>query len=214
MRRSSVSSDDELLAALGAALDPPHREPPAERIAALRHAADARVTPTPQTLGQHPRRRWRQALPVLAASAAATLAFAAGAVGFSDDGKDNELLAGGVVEFDVTMRSPGGKQTAAATGVRTGIGRTVRLRTDDLPILPTGELYELWFVGPGDTPGTPNRISAGTFHPDEQGRSRVDLTAAVDPERYPVITITAEPGDGDPSPTGPVVLRATVGPDA
>lgn len=209
-----MSTDDEFLDALGAALEPPHREPPAERIAALRHAADARVTPTPQTHGRNPRRRWRQALPVLAATAAAALAFAAGAVVFSGDGSDNELLAGGVVEFDVTMRSPGGNQTATATGVRTGIGRTVRLRTDDLAILPTGELYELWFVGPGDAPGAPNRISAGTFHPDEQGRSRVDLTAAVDPARYPVITITAEPGDGDPSPTGPEVLRAAVGPDA
>lgn len=206
-----MSTDDELLDALGAALDPHHREPPAERIAGLRAAAEARSDPTSRQ--QHPRearRRWHRALPAVAATAAAALAFVAGAVSFSDGRGEDELVAGGTIEFDVTMRSPGGEQEATATGIRTGIGRIVRLRTDELPILPTGELYELWFVGPGDTRRTPNRISAGTFHPDDQGRSRVDLTAAVDPALYPVIVITAEPGDGNPLPTGPEVLRATV----
>ncbi len=209
-----MTTDDELLGALGAALDPPDRQPPADHIAALRAAADARTghaIPRPQASGS--RSRWRRPLTAIAATAAAGLAFLAGAVGFSDDRSDEGLLAGGVVEFDVTMRSSGSDQTATATGIRTGIGRTVKFRTDELPILPKGELYELWFVGPGDTPRTPNRISAGTFHPDDQGRSRVDLTAAVDPAKYPVITITAEPGDGNPLPTGPEVLRATVAPD-
>lgn len=207
-----MSTDDELLDSLAAALDPPHREPPADRIASLRAAARAGVRDAPLELRSDARPRWRRPLAAVAATAAAILAFAGGAVTFSDRATDEGLLAGGTVEFEVTMRSPGGRQTASATGVRTGIGRTVRLRTDDLPILPTGALYELWFVGPGDTPRTPNRISAGTFHPDEQARSRVDLTAAVDPAKYPVIVITAEPGDGDPMPTGPEVLRATVSP--
>ena len=81
-----------------------------------------------------------------------------------------------------------------------------------LPILPTGEYYQVWFVGPDDEPGAPDRISAGTFHPDPQGRSDVRFAAAVDPALYPIVEITAEPGDGDPLPTGPVVLRAaTIG---
>ena len=208
-----MSTDDELIDALAAALDPPHREPQADRIASLRAAARAGARDAPLDDRRDARRRGRGPLTVLAAAAAAILAFAVGAVTFSDRRTDEGLLAGGTVEFDVTMRSPGGGQTASATGVRTGIGRTVRLRTDDLPILPTGALYELWFVGPGDTPRTPNRISAGTFHPDERARSRVDLTAAVDPTKYPVLVVTAEPGDGDPMPTGPEVLRATVSPD-
>ena len=64
-------------------------------------------------------------------------------------------------------------------------------------------------MGPGDGPGQRNRISAGTFHPDEQGRTDVDLTAAVDPTKYPELSITAEPGDGDPAP-GREVVRAAV----
>lgn len=209
-----MSADDELLAAVEAALDPLDRQPPADRILALRAAAEARgAGATPPQAVRALRPGWRRPLPVIAASAAAVLAFLAGAVSVSERGADEGLLAGGIVEFDVTMRAIGGKQTATATGIRTGIGRTVQLRTDELPILPKGELYELWFVGPGDAPGAPNRISAGTFHPDDQGRSRVDLTAAVDPAKYPVITVTAEPGDGNPLPTGVEVLRARVAPD-
>jgi len=86
----------------------------------------------------------------------------------------------------------------------------VRFETDDLPILPKGQLYEVWFVGAGDTPEASNRISAGTFHPDPEGRSDVTFTAAVDPTIYPTISVTAEPGDGDPQPSDVEVLRADV----
>ncbi len=84
----------------------------------------------------------------------------------------------------------------------------IEFRTNELPILPKGEFYELWFVGPGDTLAEPNRISAGTFHPDEEGRSHVTFAAAVDPAKYPVLSVTAEPGDGDPRRTGSEVLRS------
>ncbi len=33
------------------------------------------------------------------------------------------------------------------------------------------------------------------------------FAAAVDPALYPVVSVTAEPGDGDPRATGPEVLR-------
>ena len=39
--------------------------------------------------------------------------------------------------------------------------------------------------GPGDRRGSPNRISAGTFHPDPEGRSNVRFAAAVDPQKIP-----------------------------
>ena len=117
----------------------------------------------------------------------------------------------GVKEVEATLQAPGGA-TAEATVSKTGIGRVIDFRTGDLPILPKGEYYELWFVGPGDRPGRPDRISAGTFHPDEQGRSDVRFTAAVDPAEYPGLAVTAEPGDGDPAPSGPDVLRSSTSP--
>ena len=192
-------SDDELSDQLALVLDIAPPAPPADRIAALRARAEesrARVT-------QRRTARWL-------AIAAAVVALAGGAVVVrgvmgSDDGAE----VAGEVEFDGVMVGPDG--SADLRVVATGIGRVIDLDTDALPILPTGELYEVWFVGPGDGPETPNRISAGTFHPDQAGRTDVRLTAAVDPSLFPVVEVTAEPGDGDPRPNGPVVLRAVLG---
>jgi hypothetical protein len=96
--------------------------------------------------------------------------------------------------------------------VRTGIGRVVEIDTDALPVLPTGRFHEVWFVGRDDGAERPNRTSAGTFHPDAQGRSPLRLTAAVDPARFPALAITAEPADGNPAAGGPVVLHADLRP--
>jgi anti-sigma-K factor RskA len=114
----------------------------------------------------------------------------------------------GPLEVATTLAAPAGQARARVDVRKTGIGRVIDLRSDSLPILPKGNYYELWFAGPGDTPDRPNRISAGTFHPDEEGRSRVRFAAAVDPVLYSVLIVTAEPGDGDPRPTGPEVLRS------
>ena len=113
----------------------------------------------------------------------------------------------GELELRTVLGSPNGAEATVEVR-KTGIGRVIQLQTDELPILPKGDYYELWFVGPGDTPARPNRISAGTFHPDENGRSEVTFAAAVDPVLFPVLSVTAEPGDGDPRPTGPEVLRS------
>jgi anti-sigma-K factor RskA len=114
----------------------------------------------------------------------------------------------GQIELEAVLVPPtGGPERATVVVEKTGIGREISFESDDLPILPQGEYYELWFVGPSDTRRRPNRISAGTFHPDEQGRSLVQLTAAVDPALYPILSVTAEPADGNPERTGPEVLR-------
>lgn len=86
-----------------------------------------------------------------------------------------------------------------------GSGREVELTSSGFPILPKGEAYEVWFVGAGDDPADPNRISAGTFHPDEEGNTDVILHAAVDPALYPLVEVTAEPPGGDPAVEGDVV---------
>jgi anti-sigma-K factor RskA len=113
----------------------------------------------------------------------------------------------GELELRTVLGSPSGAEAMVEVR-KTGIGRVIELRTDELPILPKGDYYELWFVGPEDSQARPNRISAGTFHPDENGRSDVTFAAAVDPALFPVLSVTAEPGDGDPRPTGPEVLRS------
>ena len=122
---------------------------------------------------------------------------------------DDPAAPAGRLELTASLRSPVDPAlTASATVRATELGRDIALRSDSLPVLPVGEFYELWFVGPGDTPLSPDRISAGTFHPDADGRSELHLHAAVDPALFPVLSVTAESGDGDPRP-GREVLRFT-----
>ncbi len=146
-------------------------------------------------------RRMRLAF-ALAGATAVVLAVVIAGGGLREGG------APGTLELQAVLVAPSGPAEAAIEVRKTGIGRVVELRSESLPILPKGEYYELWFVGPGDSPATPNRISAGTFHPDEDGRSRVVFAAAVDPTLYPVLSVTAEAGDGDPAPSSAEVLRS------
>ena len=196
-----MPTDDELLAALRTTLEPGHREPPEAAVEALRRAAEAAQVKQAPVL---PVRAGRRRVAAVAVAVAAAIAGFAGAqvVEQLRTGAD-----GGVEEFAVRVRSEDGRRQAEVEGIRVGEGRVIRLKSDDLPILPKGEFYEVWFVGPGDTPASPNRISAGTFHPDDQGRTRIVLFGAVDPKKLPVLEITAEPGDGNPLPSGPAVLR-------
>jgi anti-sigma-K factor RskA len=162
-------------------------------------AVDRAAAPTAPPV---PRRRRRRPVLALSFGAAALSAAAALLVLAMRPGPT------GALELQAVLAGTSGARAEIEVR-KTGIGRVIELRTDDLEILPRGAYYELWFVGPGDTPADPNRISAGTFHPDENGRSHVTFAAAVDPARYPVLSVTAEPGDGDPRPTGPEVLRSS-----
>jgi anti-sigma-K factor RskA len=178
---------------------PPYELPPGlegRTFAAIEREA---VGPPRPVLLPPRRRRYRPVLAVTAVAAVAALAFLAGT---------RIDRTAGSVELRTALVARDGDRAANVEVRKTGIGRVIRFDSDELPILPKGEYYELWFVGPGDTPITPNRISAGTFHPDEHGRSHVRFAAAVDPAKYPVLSVTAEPGDGNPAPTGPEVLRS------
>jgi hypothetical protein len=197
-----VPTDLELEVMLAALLDDGRGEPPPERVQALREQVVAAARPQ-----RHPRRRTPTWL--LAAAAVVTLCAGVAMWRIVDERSDGAVA--GQVEFDGTMTMPDGSPAdARLTVVKTGIGRVVELDTEVLPILPTAELYEVWFVAPDDTPLAPRRISAGTFHPDVDGRSTVRFAAAVDPAQYPLLVITAEPGDGDPRPSGEEVLRAVL----
>lgn len=209
-----MPTDDELNELLRRTLDDAPPAPPPDRIAALRARVEAERArppgppPEPTTARlTSPNRRWSLALAVAAGVVALAAGFSAARVLDRSDAS-----TAGDVEYDGPMQGAD-DQDAAATllVVKTDIGRLVDLDTSVLPILPAGEFYEVWFVAPDDSPEQPNRISAGTFHPNPQGRSNVQFTAAVDPTKYPTVEVTAEPADGDPTVTGPVVLRTLIG---
>jgi len=99
------------------------------------------------------------------------------------------------------LRSTVGEPVDVTASVRvTPVGREVELHIERLRDPRPDGLYELWFVGPR------GRVSAGTFHPDEQGRGVVRLLAAADPKQYPTLSVTLEPNDGNPRRSGPEVL--------
>lgn len=148
----------------------------------------------------------RLRIPRLAVAGGLAVTLALGVLAGTLISRDSGLP--GTLELERTLRAPKGAGAATVTVNEAGIGRVIDFRTDDLAILPKGEYYELWFVGPRDRPGRPNRISAGTFHPNPEGRSNVRFAAAVDPTKYPGLAVTAEPGDGNPAPSGPDLLRS------
>jgi anti-sigma-K factor RskA len=149
------------------------------------------------------RSRWRPRL----AAVGVALAFAAVGLAGLRLGENRQR---GAVEIDARLVAPRpGGPSGSVRVTELGIGRSVAIESDDLPELDNRrEFYEVWFVGPGDSRRRPNRVSAGTFHPDEAGRSDVRLTAAAVPRDYPVVSITREPRDGNPRRTGPEILRS------
>lgn len=198
------NDDEQLLAQLRRSLTAPSAGPRQHDIDRLRERAAL-----PPAAGALPSRTQRRPHIVAWAAVAAGLALAfVGGARLGDDGNDR---AAGVAEFSSTLELDG-SGIITVEGRKLGIGRTVAIRTSDLPILPVGDFYEVWFLAPGDTPDEPNRVSAGTFHPDEDGNTDVMLTAAVDPTKFPVIAITAEPADGDPASSGTEVARGTLVP--
>ena len=203
-----MATDDEMLELLGAALmDDVPQSPRAQDVARLRALVTERQDRM-QPVARLSSRRGRLPLRHLTTAAAVAAAFVGGAVVARDRGPSSDGSAG-VVEFQQELATTGNGRVDVI-GRRVGIGRIVEIRSDAFPILPTGEFYEVWFVAAGDTPTRPHRISAGTFHPDDEGRTFVEMTAAVDPNKYPTLAITAETADGDPAPSPNEVMRGTL----
>jgi anti-sigma-K factor RskA len=70
----------------------------------------------------------------------------------------------------------------------------------DLPVLPAGRTYQLWYL----TAGAP--VSAGVFKPDETGRAAVtgeSPSATLSPTG---LAVSIEPEGGVPAPTGAIYL--------
>lgn len=203
-----MTTDDEMLDLLGAVLmDGVPTRPRDQDVERLRLLAAQRQG-RPQSVATVPSRRAQRHLRPLVTAAAVAAAFVGGVVIARDRGPSGDDAAG-VVEFKQQIATTG-NGVVDVVGRRVGIGRIVEIRSDAFPILPTGQFYEVWFLAAGDTPTTPKRISAGTFHPDREGRTSVKMTAAVDPNKYPTLAITAETADGDPAPSPIEVMRGTL----
>jgi anti-sigma-K factor RskA len=75
------------------------------------------------------------------------------------------------------------------------------LITHDLTPAQSGRVYQLWLVT-----AKAEKISAGTFNTDAQGRAVVQATYALAAADLAAIAITEEPEGGSPQPTGAILV--------
>jgi anti-sigma-K factor RskA/putative zinc finger protein len=101
-----------------------------------------------------------------------------------------------------------GQQAAPRAGARAFWSQTrgVYFVASNLPAIPAGKDYQLWFVT------TTGPVSASVFKPDEQGRA--EITAGTRPNMAPLtaLAVTLEPAGGVPAPTGDMYLVGPVSP--
>ncbi len=76
--------------------------------------------------------------------------------------------------------------------------------THDLAPAATGRTYQLWLVT-----AKSEKISAGTFNTDAQGRAVVQATYALAASDLAAIAITEEPAGGSTQPTGTILVAGT-----
>ena len=83
--------------------------------------------------------------------------------------------------------------------------RGVVLAAADLPPLPQGRTYQLWFVTP------PNPVNAGLLQLDDRARLFATIEPPADSGMPTAIAITMEPEGGVEAPTGEVYLLGRTG---
>lgn len=175
------------------------------RIAAdLTHGSDA--PPAPVDAGSHdgradtgrpvaaiePRRRRRSPVPWFAAAAAALVLVVAGTVLWSLRPDDPAVVARAELEL------LGATGEGRATLVERDGAFQLRLDTRDLDV-GDDVFAEVWMINPDVTA----MISLGPL----RGDGRYELPAGLDPMAFPIVDISIEPFDGDPTHSGNSVLR-------
>ncbi|MFN8634770.1 MAG: zf-HC2 domain-containing protein [Chloroflexota bacterium] len=109
-------------------------------------------------------------------------------------------LPGGQV---LTMRGTG-VPSASATLYVVGNSRQAEMSVNDLPPLPEGRVYQLWFVDSAQTIRT-----GGSFYVNQQGDTVARLTVPVPVNQLRSIAVTQEPAPNSRVPTGDHLIAWT-----
>jgi anti-sigma-K factor RskA len=146
------------------------------------------------------RRRWTPRRTISAAAVAVIAAVAA--IIASLVGSAAPALA-----FTIPLHATtyGGAASGSAVAHHTSDGWSIQLNVSHLKPLPSGQFYECWYAGPGNRPGHPDLITAGTFTVGASGSASVQMWSAADPQSFPDMQITAE-RPGDAGQHGQVIL--------
>lgn len=109
----------------------------------------------------------------------------------------------------ISLRSePGYTGSGLATAQKTPAGFEISLTVTNLPAPGPGQFYECWYAGPGNRPGHPELITAGTFitgSTGSTGSQTLHMWSAADPATFKIMQITLEQ-PGDASQHGKVIL--------
>ena len=189
-------------------------QPPAALRDAVLHAAGQTrqmppaVAPAPVAwvpTQQRRRPRWRPRLAVALAGALAAVAVAAGLVTYGMQGRLDQaqhrdhMVAAVLSASDATMVSSHVSTGGMATVVMSHHERALVFTAADLHVLPTGESYELWLIGPAGTRSA--GMIDGSGHGRMVGPMVVSGLAAGDS-----VGMTVEPASGSPRPTSPSLV--------
>ena len=107
------------------------------------------------------------------------------------------LTAPDVRRIDLAGQPAAPSATARAFWSRS---RGLVITASNLPALPAGRIYHLWFV----TAGAP--VSAGLLTPDDRGGLTATLTTPSDVPNPTALAVTIEPAGGLLAPTGAMYL--------
>jgi anti-sigma-K factor RskA len=147
-------------------------------------------------------RRWwqsRWAGPLYAALAGAAVAAAAFAAAIF-------IHSSPAPAATISLRAqPGFAGSGMATAHAEKGGFEISLTVTGLPVTGSGQFYECWYAGPGNRPGHPDLITAGTFTVDSTGSHTFSMWSAADPATFKVMQVTLEQ-PGDASQHGKVIL--------
>ena len=144
---------------------------------------------------------WRRRnIPLLSAAAAMVVA-AVIAVSLTVSSGPSPALA-----FSIPLHAESGAGSGQAVARQTTDGWSIQLTVQHLAPLPAGSFYECWYAGPGNAPGHPQLITAGTFTVGSDGSASVQMWSAADPRTFATMQITAEQ-PGDATQHGTVILN-------
>jgi anti-sigma-K factor RskA len=189
-------------------------QPPAALRDTVLHAAGQTrqmppaVAPAPAAWGTAGHRRrpgWRPRLAVALAGALAAVAVAAGLVTYGMQGRLDQaqhrdhMVATVLSASDATMLSSHVSTGGTATVVMSHHERALVFTAADLHVLPAGESYELWLIGPGGTRSA--GMIDGSGHGKMVGPMVVSGLAAGDS-----VGMTVEPAGGSPRPKSPPLM--------
>jgi anti-sigma-K factor RskA len=202
---------------------PPAAEPPpdleARTLASVQYAVMSAHRPAdkPQPAPAKMSRwwHWRWNLPVFSAAAAAGAAATAIVVGLAQGPQTAPILTQTQPELPappptvIALHAAAGSAASGqATARHTQFGWSIHLTVSHLPPLGPGQFYECWYAGPGNRPGHPKLIAAGTFKVGRTGGASVNMWSAVNLQVFQTMQISAE-RPGDAGQHGRVILTGT-----